>query len=543
MSRRAASGLGPLLTCLLLTIALLTLLPSRTAEAHPLGNFTINHYSSLQFADGAAHITYVLDFAEVPTLQQRSILDTDGDGELSEAEAAAYLDAELPSLLNGLRLTVGGEALPLRVLDSSASYRPGQGGLPTLRIEGNFLADLPTGWKGHGASHYTDQNYEGRVGWHEIVVRSGPGVVVKDSTAPKADVSNELRSYPRDSLSSPLNHRAATFTLTPGDSTATDSFKRRLPESIGMNNSGGVTDRVASLISADRLSPTIVAILILTTLLWGAGHALTPGHGKTIVAAYLVGTRGTVRHAAILGFTVTLTHTAGVFALGVVTLFLSRYILPELLYPWLGVASGVLVLAVGFSLLYRRLHREPWIGSEAPRLHTHLDGDDRRLQSGTRIHTRHVYQHSHGESKYTHTHHSNDHYYDHGNSTHSDSHRHHMHRHLPTGADGSKITMRGLLALGVSGGLLPCPAALVLLLSAISLDRLGFGMILVVAFSSGLAIVLTAIGVLMIYARQLFERFSFEARMAHLLPVASALTISILGVLMVLGALREVGIV
>jgi nickel/cobalt transporter (NicO) family protein len=310
-----------------------------------------------------------------------------------------------------------------------------------------------------------------------------------------------------------------------------------------MNNSGGVTDRVASLISADRPSPTVVAILILTTLLWGAGHALTPGHGKTIVAAYLVGTRGTVRHAAILGFTVTLTHTAGVFALGVVTLFLSRYILPELLYPWLGVASGVLVLAVGFSLLYRRLHREPWIGSEAPRLHTHLDGDDRRLQSGTRIHTRHVYQHSHGESKYTHTHHSNDHYYDHGNSAPSDSHRHHMHRHLPAGADSSKITLRGLLALGVSGGLLPCPAALVLLLSAISLDQLGFGMILVVAFSAGLAIVLTAIGVLMIYARQLFERFSFEARMPHLLPVASALTISILGVLMVLGALREVGIV
>jgi nickel/cobalt transporter (NicO) family protein len=265
---------------------------------------------------------------------------------------------------------------------------------------------------------------------------------------------------------------------------------------------------------------------------------LTPGHGKTIVAAYLVGTRGTVRHAAILGLTVTLTHTAGVFALGMVTLFLSRYILPELLYPWLGVASGVLVLAVGFSLLYRRLHQEAWIGSGTPGLHTHPDreGKDTRLHSGTPVHTRHDHQHAHA-------HHSIEHYHEHGNLEHTGSHRHHAHSHLPPGADGSKMTMRGLLTLGVSGGLLPCPAALVLLLSAISLDRLGFGMILVIAFSTGLAIILTAIGVLMIYARHIFERFSFEARMPHLLPVASALTISIFGVLIVLGALREVGIV
>ena len=472
-------------------------------------------------------------------------MDTDGDGKLSGAEAAAYLDGELPNLLNGLRLSVDGETLPLRVLDRSARYKPGQGGLPTLRIEAHLLAELPNDAQTQGAGYYADQNYEGRVGWQEIIVRGGPGVVVKNSTAPTTDVSNELRFYPRDSISSPLNRREATFALASGNGTATGPFDNRLPEGIGMNNGGGVTERVASLISVDRLSPTVIAILILTALLWGAGHALTPGHGKTIVAAYLVGTRGTVRHAAILGLTVTLTHTAGVFALGAVTLFLSRYILPELLYPWLGVASGVLVVAVGFSLLYRRLHRESWIGSETLGLHTHLGGDgkDRRLQSGMRVHTRHDHQHSHGEREHAYAHHSNERYHEHGNSAHTGSHRHHVHSHLPPGADGSKMTMRGLLALGISGGLIPCPAALVLLLSAISLDRLGFGMILVVAFSLGLAIVLTAIGALMIYARQLLERFSFEARMPHLLPVASALTISIFGVLIVLGALREVGIV
>jgi nickel/cobalt transporter (NicO) family protein len=182
-------------------------------------------------------------------------------------EAATYLDAELPNLLNGLQLTVDGETLPLRVLARSATYKPGQGGLPTLRIEANFLADLPNGWEGHGAGHYADQNYEGRVGWQEIVVRGGSGVVVEDSTAPTTEVSSELRSYPRDSLSSPLNRREATFALASGDGTAKGASNSRLPESIGINNSGGVPDRVTSLISVDRLSPTIVAILILTALL------------------------------------------------------------------------------------------------------------------------------------------------------------------------------------------------------------------------------------------------------------------------------------
>jgi nickel/cobalt transporter (NicO) family protein len=198
---------------------------------------------------------------------------------------------------------------------------------------------------------------------------------------------------------------------------------------------------------------------------------------------------------------VTLTHTAGVFILGAVTLYLSRYILPEVLYPWLSVASGVLVVLIGLALLYR-----------------HLEKSSHDKNAG---HT-----HSHGEHSHVH---------------HTHSHGGHTHSHLP--ADGSKVTWRGLIALGVSGGLVPCPAALVLLLGAISLDRLGFGMVLVLAFSAGLAIVLTGIGLLMIYARKLFERFSFEARMPRLLPVVSASIITLAGVGIALGALVQTGIV
>jgi nickel/cobalt transporter (NicO) family protein len=533
--RRAGSLRLSLLLCFALAVAMFALLPLRKAEAHPLGNFTINHYSRIEFSDEAARVTYILDLAEIPTLQQKKHLDTDGDGTLSDTEAAAYLDDELPSLLKGLRLEVGNEVLPLRVLDRSAKFVAGQGRLPTLRIEARLLADLPNDWEEHDAGYYTDRNYDDRIGWREIVVRGGPGVAIENSTAPSADASNELRSYPQDSLSSPLDVREARFTLAPGNGIGAV----RATEGSRMDNSAGVPGRVASLISAGRLSASIIMISMLIAFFWGAAHALTPGHGKTVVAAYLVGTRGTARHAGLLGLTVTLTHTVGVFALGAVTLYLSRYVVPEALYPWLSIVSGLLVVAIGLSLLYRRLRGVFWVSSGKVE-HTRAEPP---LAEST-----HTYHHSSREQRHTHAHparaHSHkDHHHPHTGHEHAHSHGDHSHSHLPPGADGSKVTWRSLLILGVSGGLVPCPAALVLLLSAISLHRLGFGIVLVVAFSAGLAIVLTGIGLLMIHSKRLFERFSFEARVPRFLPVASAMAVSLAGLAIMLGALKQAGIV
>ena len=528
-------------------LAVLTALLPREAQAHPLGNFTVNHYSRLEFTDDQAHLDYVLDFAEIPTFQQKGKLDPNGDGKLSEAEVRAYLDASLPSLVKNLDLKVGNEELPLRVLDSSAAYGPGQGGLPILRVEARLLANLPEGWQENGSGHYADRNYRDHLGWREIVVRGGQGISIKDSTAPSSGVSDELRTYPQDMLSSPLDVREARFTVVPGGGPAAEDPARNLATgdySVGSNGYvGRLYSWLNSLISLDSPSPTVILISLLAALLWGAVHAFTPGHGKTVVAAYLIGDRGTARHAAFLGLTVTLTHTVGVFALGGVAIYLSRYILPEALFPWLSVVSGILVVAIGLSLLFNR-SRALGAGNaqetEPGNVHdAHSHSHEDHAQSHALVHAAHPY----GELEHPHSHGGYLHEHSHGDHEHTHSHGGRAHSHLPTGADGTRVGLRSLLAIGVSGGLVPCPAALVLLLGAISLGRLGFGMALVVVFSMGLAVVLTGIGLLMVYARKVFERYTFEARIPRFLPVVSAAAISCVGLVILLGAISKTGLV
>ncbi len=240
------------------------------------------------------------------------------------------------------------------------------------------------------------------------------------------------------------------------------------------------------------------------SFVWGAMHAMSPGHGKTIVGAYLVGARATAQQAVFLGLTTTITHTIGVFALGLVALFASQYILPEQLYPWLSCLSGLMVVAIGVNLFISRM---------------------RSTQLLKRSHLGH-----HAEQ-----HHNHHHEHDHG-------HSHGTHSHLPPSADGSPVTWRSLLILGISGGLVPCPSALVVLLSSIALGRVGFGLVLVLAFSLGLAGVLTALGLLLVRAKRLFERVP-TMRLIKVLPAISALVIALLGLGITTQALMQIGLV
>jgi ABC-type nickel/cobalt efflux system permease component RcnA len=424
----------------LILAAVAALAAPAAAVAHPLGNFTVNRFSRVEVAAHRVHVLYVLDLAEIPTYQA---------GRIDRAAYARRLAA-------GARLELDGKQVRLAPVAAALAHPRGAGGLPTTRLEVLLRGprvDHPTPFR------YRDANYTGRIGWKEIVV--GPRT---------RSESEELRAYPKSLLQSPLDVTAASGTVQPrgGD-----------PPHLTRGAALAAPDRVAdagfaSLVGREHLSALVVLTSLAAALFWGMAHALSPGHGKTIITAYLVGRRGTPWHAALLGLIVTATHTIGVFALGLVTLALSEFIVPDRLYPWLNLATGILVLGIGASVFRARFR-----------------------------HRRHA--------------HANDH-----------------HHHHDTPGRGS------LLAVGVSGGLLPCPSALVVLLAAISLHRIPFGMLLIVAFSVGLALSITGVGLLAVLAKRAFARLSFDSPLVRWLPAASALVILAAGLAMTLRALPKV---
>lgn len=470
--------------CLLLLIV-------PTVAAHPLGNFTISRYSRLTLSSDNIQLTYIVDMAEIPTFQQQSIVDANGDGRLAPAETAAYRQQLVARLTPNLHVDVNGAALPLRVVSQQLSFPPGQGDLPTTRLEIELAAALPADpatWQ----LAYQDDNYAERPGWQEVVVTADETAVIHASTAPAEELSNGLRKYPADLLQRPLALNSAQITFAPvgaAAGTETQTTVTAAEETAAAVSNRFGDDSFANLLTDNLDTPTAVGIALLVAFGLGAAHALTPGHGKTIVGAYLVGSRGNARHALLLGLTTTITHTAGVFALGLVVLFASQFILPEQLFPWLGVFSGLLIVGIGISLI-----RGQW------RRH-HADS-----------HAQETGYHTHFGVGHTHT-------------------------------PAENVGWRGLLALGVSGGLIPCPSALVLLLSAIALQQVGFGLLLIAVFSLGLAAVLTGIGLLMVSAGRFLERLPFQAgRMQRLLPLGSALFITIVGIGMTGKALLETAV-
>ena len=473
--------MGLVVTAILATLAL-----PAVATAHPLGNFTINRYSRIEPSGNRVYVLYVLDMAEIPTFQAQATVQAEGEGR--------YADGLVRSIQRGLRLTAGGAPIALQPVRHVLAFPPGQAGLHTTRLESLYVSDPLTG--GQDRIAYRDANFASRIGWKEIVVQTGSGAKVVSASVPTATISDELRSYPKNLLRSPLDVTEANATITPGagEGVAPDLHRRsELDQRVGVRN---VTDTgFASLIARDKLSIGFVLVSMVIALFWGAAHAFSPGHGKSIIAAYLVGSRGTPRHAVLLGLTVTVTHTIGVFALGLVTLSLSSFLLPDQLYPWLNLVSALLIVGVGLGVLRWRLRE--WRGRQ-----THRD-------------------HDHG---HTHGGHGHDH-------SHDDSH----------GLEADRaLSLRGLLSIGISGGIIPCPTALVVLLAAISLHRVGYGLVLIFAFSIGLAGAMTGIGLLAVSAKRLFSRVDFESRFVRLLPAVSALVVLGLGLAMTARALPKV---
>ncbi len=565
---RAALGAGVVIVGCVLAPAL--------GLAHPLGNFSINQYAGIRIGPDAIEVRYLVDLAEIPTFQEMQ--DSGIVAVVGHPSLQRYLPGKIEALKRGLLLDVDGHPLSLQTVSTEILFPPGAGGLPTMKLGALYRASFPPPGSGTRALHYRDTNFASRAGWKEVIAVGGPGVTVEQSSVPERDRSHELADYPTDLLNSPPQDLEAQVVFLPArggpgliggpsasapspvrssagaapppawsassavPSTAATSNEAGEPPSptvapgpdsairpgetpLGLQPNRQATPRSAftDLVATPQLRIGVVLVALVVAATLGALHALEPGHGKTIVAAYLVGSRGTAMHAVLLGLIVTATHTGGVYLLGGVTLYASRYVVPERLYPWLGAGSGLAIAVLGVALFLRRYAEA--VGRPSPaHPHSHPQG--------------HHHDHgSHGEHGQTAS--------DHGHATHVPGHHVHAHphgghRHVPDGP----VSVSSLVALGVTGGIVPCPAAVVVLLSALSLHRVGFGLILIVAFSVGLAAVLITIGILMVYTRRLMSRFQGEGPfIQRWLPLASAAVITVFGLGLTVQALIAAGIV
>ena len=479
-------------------VAALVFVFAGMAEAHPLGNFTINHYSRIEVEKSQIKLRAVLDMAEIPTFQESQKIDTDKDGKLSADELNAYAAEITPDYISNLQLSIDGSPLQIRSTKTDIEVKDGSASLPILKIKWDLAADLPDlDTTSVHQIEFENKNNAGRIGWNEIVVERVAGVNIFNSTAFGSGITDELKSYPGENLNEPLNERNAEFSFT---SSAVAADVKPLQNRDGHISTPVEKDKFAELIEGE-ITPSIILFGLLLAFGFGAMHALSPGHGKTVVGAYLVGSRGTVKHAIFLGAIVTITHTLGVFALGLLTLFASRYILPETLMPFLSFVSGLLVLFIGLTLFKDRLFS--FLGWKADSHHGHTHDEHTHLHDDGNLQ-----DHDHAHDGLAHTH---------GGSTHT---------HLPP----ETITWRSLLGLGISGGLLPCPSALVLMLAAIAKGRIFYGIILTLVFSFGLAATLTAVGLAFLYTGKFFDNPKLSNnRIIKVLPVFSAFVIACVG--------------
>jgi nickel/cobalt exporter len=536
------------------------LLTGARSFAHPMGNFSVNHYSKVTIKQGSLEVVYLIDMAEIPTFQE--VRQFNLTPRADDPTTTQYLETQEQLLKQGLSLEADGQPVILDTISREVNFADGAGGLPTMKFRFVFRSKLSLTSATHKLS-YVDNNFPGRAGWKEIVVLS-EGATILDSSAPTTDRSQELTNYSSDALNSPPQQISALvgFSTSPKElpsnastrpssisstsqaselphpATAqphrqtlisTSQFAHQTPVYAGSAQAGASSSsqlknaqnasveaansnvtpvssaqrpnntprsRFTELISTQgKLSFWVLFSAALIAAGLGALHALEPGHGKTIVAAYLVGSRGTAKHAVLLGIVVTASHTAGVFLLGAVTLYASRYIVPEQLYPWLGAISGLSVAGLGIFIFLRHLTGETGEHSHAP--------GERHSHWFLSMLTRKT-----------------------AGSANNDA----ASREPKTRPKTEELSLRELCTLGIAGGIVPCPAALVVLLSAFSLHRIGFGLFLITAFSLGLAAVLVIVGLGMVYAKGLMSsRVGSGSPALRYLPLLSSAFMVVLG--------------
>jgi nickel/cobalt transporter (NicO) family protein len=457
---------------------------AQPTQAHPLGNFSMNHQTRVKFSRDRIELLYILDQAEIPTFQERK---------LSGRETLRRKTAEVRE---NLRLIVDGKRVQLQVGGGRIAFPRGQGGLQTTRVEVPIVHRV----RGARRVEVRDLTFLGRVGWTDIVAEAGRGTAVRTSVS-ASDPTNRLTTYRGITLQDVTDQRVGRFAVAPGNGTlagprGADDRSPPAAPAAGEAPERTTEDGLTGLFEDASAGQGVFVLMLLAAFGWGALHALSPGHGKAMVAAYLVGTRGAPRHAVALGGIVTVTHTIGVFALGLVTLLLSQWVLPEDLYPWLNLAAGLLIVAVGLSVLGSRVRWAQEHRGHAP--------------SPDVGHDHHPHEHDHPHD--------------------------HTHDLDPT--------WKGLAGMGISAGIIPCPSALVVLLAAISQQEVGLGLVLITAFSLGLAATITALGIVIVHGKRAAaaagSRLRVPPGVVALLPALSTLVILALGIVLTAQAVPDV---
>lgn len=491
-----------------------------------MGNFSISHYAAIRVEPGYIELQYLIDMAEIPTFQE--LQQAGISAKADDPRVQVYLVGRAESLKEGLHLTINGETLPLEVVGQEILFPQGAGGLPTMKLGITYRASLIEACEASGCElRYHDVNFPGRAGWKEIVLTQGEGVAIESSSASSHDRSAQLSNYPTDLVNSapqeldakivfsstivspsagslPTTKRQIstaaivldarqTVRQTPKQDKAPSSASAAATSSqvkLTPNQQSTPRSSFTELIGTKEIGLGIALLAALISAGLGALHALEPGHGKTIVAAYLVGSRGTAKHALLLGMIVTAAHTAGVYLLAAITIYAQKYILPERIYPLLGVLSGVLIAGMGCYLLLQR-----YLGAEFSHRHDYSAAIESESVNNSRT------------------------------------------------PQSRKVSAKQLVLLGVTGGIIPCPAALVVLLSAVALHRTVFGLYLIVAFSFGLAAVLIGMGMVTVYAGRLMSRLHLEGPfLQKWLPMGSAAVITFLGCGIALRSLTTAGL-
>lgn len=538
---RPRRSLALRLLAIAVAIGIGTALPA-TATAHPLGNFTINHFAEVRVEVDRILLDVVIDHAEIPTFQARQAFDLDGDGTVSDEEVDRGRVTACDEVGGSLVLAVDGAPLDTELIEAGLSFPLGAGGLSTMRQVCAFEARLgrPIGAEPVSVA-FSDGSDAERLGWREIIAR-GSGVTLRALEGDLRDttLSGRLLAYPEDRIATPLadvslNVEAsiggptlAAFDVPdaePVDPAGPGTTPSASPSSTPADPSPGptATDQPAvvpggvgggelpEIFRQADLTPLVLLLSLIAAAALGAGHALTPGHGKTLMAAYLIGTRGSPRHALGLGISVSVSHTAGILALAAVVVAANDVLPPDVVVRWAPVVAAISIVAIGGWMLLGEIRRrrangrgdhEPGPEQEHGHHHGHLHGHDD----------------DHGRS----------HVHDHADG----------HSHGP--APGSTITWRSLFLLGLAGGLIPSTSALLILLGSIAAGRPAFGFILVVAFGLGMAGVMTGIGLALVAARDRFDRIQVDGSLARLqraVPLVAAVVVLGFGVVLTAQAL------